>query len=208
MSKVGQIGLSELRVAKRSDDGTVEADTTLQVAGLVSADVEIDMFSESFYADDVVADVVTGFSSGKVTVELLGLSLEEYAMITGNEIVNGVVVDSANTIAPVLTMSFKSLKANGKYRYVCIPQVKANVTGESFKTKEDGVEVVNVEVELNIIPLEDTNVWRLRVDEDSKGVNQEFLNKFLTTFPTSAEGAAAASIASKETETTTLKKSK
>lgn len=209
MSKVGQIGLSELRVAKRADDGTVEADTTLQVAGLVSADVEIDMFSESFYADDVVADVVTGFSSGKVTTELLGLSLEEYAMITGQEIVQGVVVDNANTLAPVLTMSFKSLKANGKYRLVSIPQVKANVTGESFKTKEDGVQVVNVEVEFSIIPLEN-GVWRVRVDEDSKNVDQTFLNKFLTTFPTGAEVVAAASIASKETEkeTATLKKNK
>lgn len=209
MSKVGQIGLSDLRVAKRAEDGTVETDSTIKIAGLVAADVEIDMFSESFYADDVVANVETGFSSGKVTTELLGLSLEEYATITGNEIVKGVVVDNTNTIAPVLTMSFKSLKSNGKYRYVSIPQVKANVTGESFKTKEDGVEVVNVEVEFNIVPLEN-GVWRLRVDEDSKDVDQTFLNNFLTTFPTSAEGAAVASVASKETEkeAATLKKSK
>ena len=115
MAKVGQIGLSELRLAQRSEDGNIVLDSTIKIDGLVTAEVEIDLLSESFYADDVVADVVTGFSSGTVTVELLGLSLEEYAMITGQEIVKGVVVDNVNIQAPVLTMSFKSQKSNGKY---------------------------------------------------------------------------------------------
>ena len=143
------------------------------------------MLSESFYADDVVADVVTGFSSGTVTVELLGLSLEEYAMITGQEIVKGVVVDNVNIQAPVLTMSFKSQKSNGKYRLVSIPQVKGSVKGESFQTKEDGVEIANVEIEFAIIPMED-GTWRVRVDEDATGVDESFVNSFLTTFPVNA----------------------
>ena len=148
------------------------------------------MFSESFYADDVVADVVTGFSSGTVTVELLGLSLEEYAMITGHEVVKGVVVDNVNTIAPVLTMTFRSQKSNGKYRLVSIPQVKGTVKGESFATKEDGVEIANVEIEFAIIPMED-GTWRVRVDEDATGVDETFVNSFLTTFPVDAPSASS-----------------
>lgn len=190
MAKVGQIGLSELRLAKRNEGGTVESGSTIKVDGLVTAEVEIDMFSESFYADDVVADVVTGFSSGTVTVELLGLSLEEYAMITGQKIEKGVVVDNVNTQAPVLTMSFKSQKSNGKYRLVSIPQVKGTVKGESFQTKEDGVEIANVEIEFAIIPMED-GTWRVRVDEDATGVDTSFVNSFLTTFPVNATNATA-----------------
>lgn len=190
MAKVGQIGLSELRLAKRNEGGTVEQNSTIKVDGLVTAEVEIDMFSESFYADDVVADVVTGFSSGTVTVELLGLSLEEYAMITGQKIEKGVVVDNVNTQAPVLTMSFKSQKSNGKYRLVSIPQVKGTVKGESFQTKEDGVEIANVEIEFAIIPMED-GTWRVRVDEDATGVDTSFVNSFLTTFPVSATALKA-----------------
>lgn len=185
MAKIGQIGLSELRLAKRSENGNIVSDSTIKIDGLVTAEVEIDMFSESFYADDVVADVVTGFSSGTVTVELLGLSLEEYAMITGQEIVKGVVVDNVNIQAPVLTMSFKSQKSNGKYRLVSIPQVKGTVKGESFQTKEDGVEIANVEIEFSIIPMED-GTWRVRVDEDAPGVDISFVNSFLTTFPVNA----------------------
>ncbi|UEL48307.1 major tail protein [Terrisporobacter hibernicus] len=183
MAKTGQIGLSELRLAKRAGDGTVVSDSTMKVDGLVTAEVEIDMYSESFFCDDVVADVFTGFSSGTVTVELLGLSLEEYALVSGQEVVRGVVVDNVNTIAPILTMSFKSLKSNGKYRLVSIPQVKGTVKGESFQTKEDGVEVANVEIEFAIIPLEN-GVWRVRCDEDATGVDASFANSFLTTFPT------------------------
>ena len=185
MAKVGQIGLSELRLAQRSEDGNIVLDSTIKIDGLVTAEVEIDLLSESFYADDVVADVVTGFSSGTVTVELLGLSLEEYAMITGQEIVKGVVVDNVNIQAPVLTMSFKSQKSNGKYRLVSIPQVKGTVKGESFQTKEDGVEIANVEIEFSIIPMED-GTWRVRVDEDAPGVDISFVNSFLTTFPVNA----------------------
>lgn len=189
MAKVGQIGLSELRLAKRNEDGTVFSDSTVKVDGLVTAEVEIDMYSESFYSDDVVADVFTGFSSGTVTVELLGLSLEEYGMITGQEVVKGTVVDNVNTLAPVLTMSFKSQKSNGKYRLVSIPQVKASIKGESFQTKEDGIELANVEIEFNIIPLEN-GVWRVRCDEDATGVDTSFVNSFLTTFPTDAPSAS------------------
>ena len=185
MAKIGQIGLSELRLAKRSENGNIVSDSTIKIDGLVTAEVEIDLLSESFYADDVVADVVTGFSSGTVTVELLGLSLEEYAMITGQEIVKGVVVDNVNIQAPVLTMSFKSQKSNGKYRLVSIPQVKGTVKGESFQTKEDGVEIANVEIEFSIIPMED-GTWRVRVDEDAPGVDISFVNSFLTTFPVNA----------------------
>ena len=190
MAKVGQIGLSELRLAKRNEDGQVNSESVIKVDGLVTAEVEIDMYSESFYSDDVVADVVTGFSSGTVTVELLGLSLEEYAMITGHELVKGVVVDNVNTIAPVLAMSFKSQKSNGKYRLVSIPQVKGTVKGESFATKEDGVEIANVEIEFSIIPMED-GTWRVRLDEDATGVDASFAKSFLTTFPTDAGTAQA-----------------
>lgn len=185
MAKVGQIGLSELRLAKRNGQGAVESDSTIKVDGLVTAEVEIDMYSESFYCDDVVADVFTGFSSGTVTVELRGLSLEEYGMITGHEVVKGCVVDNVNTLAPVLTMSFKSQKSNGKYRLVSIPQVKGTIKGESFQTKEDGVEIANVEIEFAIIPMED-GTWRVRVDEDATGVDSTFVKSFLTTFPTDA----------------------
>lgn len=189
MGKIGQIGLSELRLAKRNEQGAVESDSTIKVDGLVTAEVEIDMYNQSFFSDDVVADVFTGFSSGTVTVELLGLSLDEYAMITGHEVVKGTVVDNVNTLAPVLTMSFKSQKSNGKFRLVSIPQVKGTVKGESFQTKEDGVEIANVEIEFAIIPLEH-GVWRVRCDEDATGVDTSFVNSFLTTFPTDAPSAS------------------
>lgn len=182
MAKVGSIGLSGLHLARRDEiTNEIVAGSTLQVDGLVSAEVEIDITSESIYSDDVVADVITAYAGGKVTVELLGLSLEEYAMITGHEVVDGIVLDNVNTIVPVLAMTFKSQKSNGKYRYVSLPQVKANVKGESFHTKEDGVEVANIEVEFSIIPMEN-GVWRLRADEDACK-NTAFINNFLTSFP-------------------------
>ncbi|MGL5642208.1 MAG: major tail protein [Paraclostridium sp.] len=182
MAKVGTIGLSGLHLAKRNEiTNDVVAESALQVDGLVSAEVEIDIASESIYADDVVADVITAYAGGTVTVELLGLSLEEYAMVTGHEVVDGVVLDNVNTIAPLLAMTFKSQKSNGKYRYVSLPQVKANVKGESFHSKEDGVEVANIEVEFSIIPMEN-GVWRLRADEDVC-TNTAFINSFLTSFP-------------------------
>ncbi len=40
MAKVGQIGLSELRLAKRNEQGTVESDSTIKVDGLVTAEVD------------------------------------------------------------------------------------------------------------------------------------------------------------------------
>ncbi|WP_107602638.1 major tail protein [Clostridioides difficile] len=184
MAKIGQIGLSGLHLAKRKDTtNEVDTATTIAVAGMVSAEVEIETISENIYADDVVAEVIaTGFSSGTVTMELLGLSMEEYAMISGQKIVDGVVADNANVLSPVLAMTFKSQKSNGTYRYVSLPQVKANIKGESFATKEDGVEIANVEIEFNIIPMAETGIWRVRADEDTCK-NAEFLNTFLTAFP-------------------------
>ena len=184
MAKIGQIGLSGLHLAKRKEViNEVDTETTISVAGMVSAEIEIETISENIYADDVVVEVIaTGFSSGTVTMELLGLSMEEYAMISGQEIVDGVVADNANVLSPVLAMTFKSQKSNGTYRYVSLPQVKAQIKGESFATKEDGVEIANVEIEFSIIPMAETGIWRVRADEDTCK-NTEFLNTFLTTFP-------------------------
>lgn len=184
MAKIGQIGLSGLHLAKRNElTNEVDTDTTISVAGLVTAEVEIETVSENIYADDVVAEVIaSGFSSGTVTMELLGLSMEEYALISGQEIVDGVVADNSNVLSPVLAMTFKSQKSNGTYRYVSLPNVKANIKGESFATKEDGVEIANVEIEFSIIPMAETGIWRVRADQDACK-NTEFLNTFLTTFP-------------------------
>lgn len=184
MAKIGQIGLSGLHLAKRDEiTNEVLKETTISVAGMVSAEVEIETVSENIYADDVVAEVIaSGFSSGTVTMELLGLSMEEYAMISGQEIVDGVVADNANVLSPVLAMTFKSQKSNGTYRYVSLPQVKANIKGESFATKEDGVEIANVEIEFSIIPMTETGIWRVRADEDTCK-NKEYLTSFLTSFP-------------------------
>lgn len=184
MGKIGQIGLSGLHLAKRKDTtNEVDTATTMAVAGLVTAEVEIETVSENIYADDVVAEVIaSGFSSGTVTMELLGLSMEEYALISGQKMVDGVIADNANVLSPVLAMTFKSQKSNGTYRYVSLPNVKANITGESFSTKEDGVEIANVEIEFSIIPMTETGIWRVRADEDTCK-NTEFLNTFLTTFP-------------------------
>lgn len=184
MGKIGQIGLSGLHLAKRKDTtNEVDTATTMAVAGLVTAEVEIETVSENIYADDVVAEVIaSGFSSGTVTMELLGLSMEEYALISGQKMVDGVIADNANVLSPVLAMTFKSQKSNGTYRYVSLPNVKANITGESFSTKEDGIEIANVEIEFSIIPMAETGIWRVRADEDTCK-NTEFLNTFLTTFP-------------------------
>ena len=84
MAKTGQIGLDNLHIALRENDENIKADTTLKIAGLVTADVEIDMYSDSLYADDVVADVVNGFSEGTVTVDgRLCVSAEFSFAITG-----------------------------------------------------------------------------------------------------------------------------
>ena len=184
MAKIGQIGLSGLHLAKRRDTtNEVDTATTISVAGLVTAEVEIETVSENIYADDVVAEVIaSGFSSGTVTMELLGLSMEEYALISGQKMVDGVIADNANVLSPILAMTFKSQKSNGTYRYVSLPNVKANITGESFSTKEDGIEIANVEIEFSIIPMTETGIWRVRADEDTCK-NTEFLNTFLTTFP-------------------------
>lgn len=184
MAKIGQIGLSGLHLAKRKDTtNEVDTATKISIAGLVTAEVEIETVSENIYADDVVAEVIaSGFSSGTVTMELLGLSMEEYALISGQEMVDGVIADNANVLSPVLAMTFKSQKSNGTYRYVSLPQVKGSIKNESFQTKEDGVEIANVEVEFNIIPMAETGIWRVRADEDTCK-NTEFLNTFLTTFP-------------------------
>ena len=184
MAKIGQIGLSGLHLAKRDEiTNEVLKETTISVSGMVSAEVEIETVSENIYADDVVAEVIaSGFSSGTITVELLGLSMQEYAMISGQEMVDGVVADNANVLSPVLAMTFKSQKSNGTYRYVSLPQVKANIKGESFATKEDGVEIANVEIEFSIIPMTETGIWRVRADEDTCK-NSQYLASFLTSFP-------------------------
>ena len=190
MAKNGLIGLQGLHIAKRDDLGQVEQDSTMKVDGMVKASCEINMVSSSFYCDDAVADTFTSFADGTVTIELLGLSMEEYALLTGATLEKGIVIDDINTVAPNLTMTFRSQMLDGKFRYVCFPLVKAKINGEEFTTKEDGVEIANVTAEFAIIPMD--GKWRVRADEGSKELPIGFIDGFLTSFPTEIPGATKA----------------
>lgn len=73
-------------------------------------------------------------------IETADLPLPVRAKILGNEIKDGVLIEKATDVPPHIALGFKSLKSNGKYRYVWLLKGVAQPMAEDYSTKKDNVE--------------------------------------------------------------------
>lgn len=134
------IGLRDLYVAEIDPtDGTFGV--PYRIAKAIEAKVSPKVSSTILYADDGAAESTS--SEGETEIELGIDALENgiYAKLLGKKTdANGVVEDSSGDIAPNVALMFRSLKSNGKYRYIIYYKGSFQVPEENYKTKGESIE--------------------------------------------------------------------
>lgn len=184
-----QIGLKNIKVAKLlsdTDEGTTY-DLPRKLERAISAKITPSSVSEKLYSDDDVEEIIGGFESCEVEIEINQLSLESRAFLQGSRLVDGELAESKNDIAPEIALGFQSLKSDGTYKHVWLYKGKFELAEDEFQTKTDKVESKTPKLKGTFFARVSDGLWRISLDEsDIEGTEvekQTRINNFTQTVP-------------------------
>ncbi|MEK4141147.1 major tail protein [Paenibacillus sp. FSL M7-0547] len=166
-----RIGFKDLYYAKVIEDSKtgVTYGTPARIAKAISGTVTPTVNTETLFADDGPSESASSIGGIEVTLGVDDLSLPTQADLLGKTLVNGVLIDSADDIAPDVAIGFRSLKSNGKYRFVWLLKGKFSLPEESYETKGDTPTFQTPEISGNFVIRDYDGRWRLTGDEDVAG---------------------------------------
>lgn len=167
---MAQVGLKDLHFAILTQD--TKEGLTYEVpeamVGAINATINPAVNTQELYADDQLWESVSALGKIDVEVETADLPLSIRAKILGNELKEGVLVENKGDIAPHLALGFKSLKSNGKYRYIWLLKGVAQPMAEDYSTKKDNVEHKTPKIKFTFMPRLHDGDWKRTADEDSE----------------------------------------
>lgn len=179
------VGLKDVSFAKLLTDtiSGVTYDTVKKYERSVSAKITPKTNSENLYSDDNIEDVLISFNEVDVEIELNQLSTATRSLVQGSKVVNGILVETKDDIAPYLAMVFKSKKSDGSYRYVCFYKGKFELAEDDYSTIEDKAKAQTAKLKGTFICRDYDNAYRLMADSDDTGVVIADLNSWFVTIP-------------------------
>lgn len=167
---MAQVGLKDLHFATLTEDSTdnLTYATPEPLVGAINATISPSVNTQEVYADDQLWESVSALGKIDVEIETADLDLTTRAKVLGNKIVDGVLVENKSDIPPHIALGFKSLKSNGKYRYVWLLKGIAQPMAEEFSTKKDSIEHKTPKLKLTFMPRLNDGDWKRTADEDSE----------------------------------------
>jgi len=167
---MAQVGLNDLHFAILTADTKDELTYELPepMVGAINATISPAVNTQELYADDQLWESVSALGKVDVEVETADLPLSIRAKILGNELKDGVLIEKATDVPPHIALGFKSLKSNGKYRYIWLLKGVAQPMAEDFSTKKDNVEHKTPKVKFTFMARVHDGEWKHTADEDGQ----------------------------------------
>lgn len=164
-----QIGLKDLYYAKLVSDDSFGATYTspTKIIGAVQANINPNASMETLFADD--GPMETAASLGQISLELIAadLPLDVQAALLGHTVGgDGVMLRKASDVPPWVAIGFKSLKSNGKYRFVWLVKGKFSMPEQKHETKGDKVAFQTPTIQGAFVKRDYDDVWQKITDED------------------------------------------
>lgn len=163
-----KVGLDKLYYAKvTTDDSTTFTPGTITyLAPAAEASLEPTTSLETQYADDQPYDVAYAEGDTKITLKVTNIDLAALADITGNtfDTTSGRMFDIGGT-PPYCSLSFRSKKSNGSYRYYQYLKGKFSMPKEEMATLGEKPEPKLLE--LNFTAVKTTYKFRVANDTDA-----------------------------------------
>ena len=115
-------------------------DEVVAAPGVMTININPNGSQETLFADDGPLEVATTLGNIDVEIQKNELTSKNKADLLGHEIdSNGAVVYGGSDIPPYVAIGFRTLKSNGKYRYVWLYKGKFNEPEDNNETKGDGI---------------------------------------------------------------------
>jgi len=165
------IGLKNLVYAPITEDnaGMETYGTPVSLAKAISVGLSVELNTGVLYADDIEAEEVSEFKSGKLTLGVSDIGTENAAALTGARIdANGVMISAKEDTAPHVAIGFAAPMSNGKDKYFWLYRVRFSVPAVNAETKSDSVKFSTPTIEgdvkrRNLADSEGGHPWKAEI---------------------------------------------
>jgi phi13 family phage major tail protein len=165
-----KIGLKSVYYALLDDDDVttgVTYATPVSLIGAITANVNPNSSKETLFADDGPMVVATTLGEVELELNMADLSLAAQAILLGHDTpVSGVLTRHADDVPPWLALGWKSLKANGSYRYFWLVKGKFMVPEEANETKADSITFSTPTITGGFVKRDYDDVYKIEADAD------------------------------------------
>ena len=139
-----RIGCDNLVYAIMKTEDTADAapvyDEVKKAIGVMSLNINPNGSQETLFADDGPMDTASTLGKIEVEIQKAELTTENKADLLGHNIdTNGALVFGDSDIPPWVAIGFRTLKSNGKYRYVWLYKGKFTEPEDNNETKGDSI---------------------------------------------------------------------
>jgi phi13 family phage major tail protein len=184
------IGLKDVYYAKLISDpvgGVPTYQPPVKIKGAMSANMDPNTSSETLFSDDGPSQ--TAATLGKINLELNveDLSLPIQADILGHTYQNGVLKRKASDVPPWIAIGYRTLKANGAYRYMWLAKGKFAIPKEEYETKGDSISFKTPTITGSFVKRDSDEEWERSADEDDPGFIPSYVDTWFLD-PVTPEG--------------------
>lgn len=162
------IGVENLVYAKLTTENPLTYDTPKPIAPVTDIKITPKINSDILYGDNTAITSFSNLAEIDVELDLTDVPLQVQADLLGHEFdaTKGVIKYNSKDIAPYVAIGFKSMKSNGKYRYVWLLKGKFQDIEESYSTMQDKVKFANPALKGTFYARMSDHLWKYSADED------------------------------------------
>lgn len=180
-----KIGCDNLVYAPMTTEDTAEAapvyGEVVKAPGVMHVNINPNGSQETLFADD--GPMETASTLGKIDVEIQKneLTTQNKADLLGHQIdSNGAIVYGDSDVPPWVAIGFRTLKSNGKYRYIWLYKGKFSEPEDQNETKGDSINFQSDTISGQFTRLskpftingKSVRPWKYELDQDNEGVKE------------------------------------
>lgn len=159
----------------------------VKAPGVMSININPNGSQETLFADD--GPMETASTMGKIDVEIQKneLTTQNKADLLGHSIdSNGALVYGDSDVSPWVAIGFRTLKSNGKYRYIWLYKGKFTEPEDNNETKGDSINFQSDTISGQFVRLnypytidgKTKRVWKYELDGDSENASETAISKW------------------------------
>src|SRR5690606_32312303 len=169
-----------------ADDGT--SDPTYgevkSAPGVMSLNINPNASQETIFYDDGPGESATTLGSIEVEIQKNELTTEQKADLLGHTIDSkGAIVYGANDVPPWVAIGYRTLKSNGKYRYVWLYKGKFLEPEDNSETKGDSINFQSETIVGQFVKLEkkyiiggkEVQPWKYEIDAEHPDADEALM---------------------------------
>jgi len=169
-----------------ADDGTADPtySAVKKAPGVMSLNINPNASQETIFYDDGPGESATTLGNIEVEIQKNELTTEQKADFLGHTIdAKGAIVYGANDTPPWVAIGYRTLKSNGKYRYVWLykgkflePEDNSETKGDSINFQAETITGRFVKVEKKYkIGDKEIHPWKYEMDADHEDADESLM---------------------------------